>query len=48
MAEPVETIIICVQQDFEVGGGFNLVHIKIGDDRMPKKSKKHKNAAFIN
>ena len=46
MAEPVETIIICAQQDFEVGGGLNLVHIEIGIDIMLKKLKKYKTAAY--
>ena len=34
MAEPVETVIIHAQQNFEVAVGFNLVRIKIKDDRV--------------
>ena len=36
MAEPVETVIIHAQQNFEVAVGFNLVRIKIEDDRVRK------------
>ena len=46
MAEPVETVIICAQQNFEVAGGLNPVHIKIEDDRVLNKLKKYKNAAY--
>ena len=34
MAEPVETIIIRVQQSFEIAGGLNSVQIKIEYDRV--------------
>ena len=34
MAEPVETIIIRVQQSFEIAGGLNPVQIKIEYDRV--------------
>ena len=34
MAELVETVIIHAQQNFEVAVGFNLVRIKIEDDRV--------------
>ena len=43
MAKPVETVIICAQQNFEVTGGLNPVHIEIEDDRVLNKSKKYKN-----
>ena len=34
MAEPVETIIIRAQQNFEIDGGLNPVQIEIEDDRV--------------
>ena len=46
MAEPVEMIIIHAQQNFEVAGGLNLVHIKIDNNRVLNKLKKYKNAAY--
>ena len=36
MAEPVETIIICAQENFKVAGGLNPVHVEIEDDRGAK------------
>ena len=32
MAEPIETVIICVQQSFEIAGGRNPVQIEIEHD----------------
>ena len=46
MAEPVETVIIHAQQNFEVAVGFNLVRIKIEDDRVLNNWKKCENAAY--
>ena len=34
MAEPIETVNICAQQNFEIPGGLNPVRIKIEDDRV--------------
>ena len=34
MTEPIETVIICAQQSFEIAGGLNLVEIEIEDDRV--------------
>ena len=31
MAEPTETVIVCVQQNFEIAGGLNPVQIEIED-----------------
>ena len=31
MAEPIETVIVCVQQNFEIAGGLNPVQIEIED-----------------
>ena len=46
MAEPVKTIITGAQQNFEVAGGLNPVHIKIEDDRVLNELKKYKNPAY--
>ena len=34
MTEPIETVIICAQQSFEIAGGLNLVQIEIEDVRV--------------
>ena len=34
MAEPIETVIFCTQQSFEIAGGLNPEQIKIEDDRI--------------
>ena len=34
MTEPIETVIICAQQSFEIAGGLNPVQIEIEDDRV--------------
>ena len=34
MREPIETIIIKAQQNFEVVSGLNLIQIEIEDDRI--------------
>ena len=34
MPEPIETIIIRAQQDFDVVGGLNPIQIKISDDTI--------------
>ena len=36
MQEPTGTIIIRVQQNFQIVGGLNPVQIKIEDDRITK------------
>ena len=36
MAEPIETVIIHAQQNFEIAGGLNLVQTEIEDDRVLK------------
>ena len=28
MAEPIETVIVCLQENFEIAGGLNPLHIK--------------------
>ena len=44
MQEPIEAIIIRVQQNFEIVGGLNPVQIEIEDDRV-NMLKNHKNVA---
>ena len=44
MAEPIETVIIRVQQNFEIVGGLNSVQIKTEDDRVLNILKKHENS----
>ena len=34
MAEPIEKIVVRVQQSFEVVGGLNPIQIKLEDDRI--------------
>ena len=41
MAEPIETVIIRAQQNFEIAGGLNPVQIEIEDDRVLNIFKKH-------
>ena len=43
MLEPIETVIICAQQNFEVAGGLNPVQINTEDDRAINMLKKQKN-----
>ena len=45
MQEPIEAIIIRVQQNFEIVGGLNPVQIEIEDDRVVNMLKNHKNVA---
>ena len=46
MQDPTETIIIHVQQNFEIAGGLNPVKIEIEDDRVINTLKKHKNVIY--
>ena len=46
MAEPVETIIIRAQQDFDVDGGLNPIQIEIKDDNITNLLKKYKNVVY--
>ena len=45
MPEPVEMVIICAQQIFEIVGGLNPIQ-KIKDDRVLNMLKKYKNATY--
>ena len=40
MQEPIETIIIRTQQNFEIVGGLNPIQIEIEDDRVVNMLKK--------
>ena len=42
MAEPIETVIFCTQQSFEIAGGLNPEQIKIEDDRISKDIKMYR------
>ena len=46
MAEPIETVIIRAQQNFDMGGGLNPVHIALEDDRKLNILKKYKNVLY--
>ena len=46
MSEPIETIIIRAQQDFDVGRGLNPIQIEIKDDRITNLLKKYKNVVY--
>ena len=46
MQEPIETVIIRAQQNFEIVGGLNHIKIKIKDDRVLNMLKKYKNATY--
>ena len=46
MQEPIETIIIRAQQNFEIVGGLNPIQIEIEDDRVVNMLKKHKNVTY--
>ena len=34
MQEPIETIIVCAQQNFDIAGGLNPIQIESEDDRI--------------
>ena len=46
MSEPIETILIRAQQDFDVDGGLNPIQVEIKDDRIINLSKKYKNVVY--
>ena len=43
MSQPIETIVIRAQQNFEIAGGLNPIQIEIEDDRVINILKKYKN-----
>ena len=46
MPEPIETVIICAQQSFEIAGGLNPVQIEIDDDTILNIFKKYRNVRY--
>ena len=46
MSQPIETIVIRVQQNFEIAGGLNPIQIEIEDDRVINILKKYKNVIY--
>ena len=46
MAQPIETIVVCAQQNFEIAGGLNPIKIEIEDDRVINILKKYKNVVY--
>ena len=46
MPEPIETLIIRAQQNFDVEGGLNPIQIEIKDDRITNILKKYKNVVY--
>ena len=46
MPEPIETIIIRAQQDFDVVGGLNPIQIKISHDMILNSLKKYNNVTY--
>ena len=46
MSEPIETIIIRAQQDFDVDGGLNPIQVEIKDDNIINLLKKCKNVIY--
>ena len=46
LSEPVETVIIRAQQDFDVVGGLNTIQIQIVDDTVLNILRKYKNVAY--
>ena len=46
MQEPIETIIIRAQQNFDIDGGLNPIEIEIKDDRMSNLLKIYKNVVY--
>ena len=46
MAQPIETIVVRAQQNFEIAGGLNPIKIEIEDDRVINILKKYKNVVY--
>ena len=46
LSEPIETVIIRAQQDFDVLGGLNPIQIQISDDAVLNLLQKCKNVAY--
>ena len=46
LSEPIETIIVTAQQDFDIVGGLNPIQIQITDDTVLNLLQKYKNFAY--
>ena len=46
MSQPIETIVIRAQQNFEIAGRLNPIQIEIEDDRVINILKKYKNVIY--
>ena len=46
MQEPIETIIIRAQQNFDIDGGLNPIEIEIKENRITNLLKKYKNVVY--
>ena len=46
MAEPIETIVVCAQQSFEVIGGLNPIQIELEDNTILNARKRYKNFMY--
>ena len=46
MGQPIETIVVRAQQNFEIAGGLNPIKIEIEDDRVINILKKYKNVVY--
>ena len=46
MSEPIESVIIRAQENFDVVGGLNLIQIEINDDTVIKILKNYKNIVY--
>ena len=46
MQEPIDTIIVCAQQNFDIVGGLNPIQIELEVDRVLNALKKYKNVLY--
>ena len=46
LSEPIETLIVRAQQNFDVAGGLNPIQVQITDDTALNLLKKYKNVAY--
>ena len=46
MQEPIDTIIVCAQQNFDIVGGLNPIQIELEVDRILNALKKYKNVLY--
>ena len=47
MTQPIETIIICAQQNFDTVGGLNPIQTEIEDDRIINILKLHRSVYYF-